>query len=71
MAAVLVLTNELAGRTEATAVQHAVDVRSTAGRVEVTKTSWEEARKYARVPQGLPQGLDRASLLPRVTPPRR
>lgn len=44
--------------------------QSTAGRIEVTKTSWEQARKYARFPQGLPEGLDRAALLPRNPPPR-
>ena len=42
--------------------------QSTAGRVSVTPTSWEEARKYARFPQGLPEELDRASLAPRSPP---
>ena len=38
-------------------------VQSHAGRVDVA--TWEQARMYARFPQGLPAGLDRARLKPR------
>ena len=41
-----------------------------AGRVDVTTTTWEKARMYARFPQGLPAELDRTSLRPRDPPPR-
>ena len=41
-----------------------------AGRVAVTPTTWEKARIYARFPQGLPEGIDRAALRPREPPPR-
>ena len=41
-----------------------------AGRVSITPTTWEKARLYARFPQGLPEGLDRAEVRPRDPPPR-
>ena len=38
-------------------------VQSHAGRVDVA--TWEKARVYARFPQGMPPGIDRASLRPK------
>ena len=38
-------------------------LQSHAGRVDVA--TWERARMYARFPQGLPPGIDRASLRPK------
>jgi len=38
-------------------------LQSHAGRVDVA--TWEQARIYARFPQGLPPGLDRAALRPK------
>ncbi|HKQ56499.1 MAG TPA: hypothetical protein VJY35_01410 [Candidatus Eisenbacteria bacterium] len=42
------------------AVQSASESR--AARTTIRSSNWEDARPYARFPQGLPEGLDRASL---------
>jgi hypothetical protein len=34
--------------------------------ISYPKNSWEAFQRYARFPQGLPQGLERSSLLPKL-----
>ena len=41
-------------------------VESFAPREHVSASTWQEARAYARFPQGMPEGLDPATLRPRV-----
>lgn len=48
------------GGSAATAVQSHKPV------ISYPKNSWEAFQRYARFPQGLPQGLERSSLLPKL-----